>query len=191
MERKFTTYQLAVTALMAAVMCILGPVSIFIGPIPVSLTNLVIFFAAYLLGAKLGTLSVLIYLLLGAVGLPVFSGYAGGVAKLAGPTGGFLIGFLAAAFFTGLFVDKFAAKPVFAALGMVLGDAAAYVLGVLWFMKVMPSDFMTAVTACVLPFLVWDAAKIVLASALGCVVRGRLVKAGLLKGVSPAAAEKK
>ena len=181
MKQKFTTYQLVVTALMAAMMCILGPVSVPVGPVPVSLTNLVIFFAAYLLGARLGTVSVLVYLLLGAVGLPVFSGYAGGLAKLAGPTGGFLAGFLLVAFFTGLFTDRFAAKPQFAALGMLIGAAADYALGTVWFMIVMPSDLMKALSLCVLPFLVWDGAKLAVAVLLGCAVRPRLVKAGLLK----------
>ena len=66
-NKKLTTYQLSVTALMAAVMCVLGPVSVPIGPVPLSLTNLVIFFAVYLLGAKLGALSVLGVSAFGAV----------------------------------------------------------------------------------------------------------------------------
>ena len=94
MEKKLTTYQMAVTALMAAVMCVLGPLSVPIGAIPISLTNLVICFSAWLLGPKFGTLSVAVYLALGAVGLPVFSGYGAGLAKLAGPTGGYLVGYL-------------------------------------------------------------------------------------------------
>ena len=94
MEKKLTTYQMAVTALMAAVMCVLGPLSVPIGAIPISLTNLVICFSAWLLGPKFGTLSVAVYLALGAVGLPVFSGYGAGLAKLAGPTGGYLGGSL-------------------------------------------------------------------------------------------------
>ena len=79
-EHKFTLTpaQLSGTALMTAVMCVLGPLSVPIGAVPISLTNLVICLAAWLLGARLGTLSVLVYLLLGAVGVPVFSGQAGG-----------------------------------------------------------------------------------------------------------------
>ena len=77
-------------AIMAALMCILGPMSIPIGAVPISFTNLVIYLTVYLLGAKKGCISYLIYMLLGVVGLPVFSGYTGGIAKLAGPTGGYL-----------------------------------------------------------------------------------------------------
>ena len=85
--RKTSTYAMVVTALMAAVTCILAPLSVPIGPVPVSLTNFAIYLSLYLLDWKKGTLSYLIYLLLGLVGLPVFSGFTGALAKLAGPTG--------------------------------------------------------------------------------------------------------
>ena len=77
------TYEITMTALMAAVTCILAPLSIPIGPVPISFTNLAIYLSLYLLGWKKGTISYLIYLLLGLVGLPVFSGFTGGPAKLA------------------------------------------------------------------------------------------------------------
>ena len=89
--RKTSTYAMVVTALMAAVTCILAPLSVPIGPVPISLTNFAIYLSLYLLDWKKGTLSYLIYLLLGLVGLPVFSGFTGGLAKLAGPTGGYIM----------------------------------------------------------------------------------------------------
>ena len=88
------TYEITITALMTAVTCILAPMSIPIGPVPISFTNLAIYLSLYLLGWKRGTISYLIYLLIGLVGLPVFSGFTGGPAKLAGPTGGYIIGFI-------------------------------------------------------------------------------------------------
>ena len=72
-----TTYAITVTALMTAVTCILAPLSIPIGPVPISLTNLAIYISLYLLGWKRGTISYLIYLLIGLVGIPVFSGFTG------------------------------------------------------------------------------------------------------------------
>ena len=72
------------TALMTAVTCILGPLAIPIGPVPVSLTPLAVFLSVYILGTKRGTIAYLLYLLIGAVGVPVFSGFTGGVGKLAG-----------------------------------------------------------------------------------------------------------
>ena len=96
--KKSTIYNMATCAIMAAVMCVLGPLSIPVGPVPISLLTLAIYLAAYVLGAKGTTLSVCIYILLGAVGLPVFSGAAGGLAKIAGPTGGYILGYLFLAF---------------------------------------------------------------------------------------------
>ena len=82
-----TTAQMTVAALMTAVMCILGPMALPlpVSPVPISLTNLVLYFMIYILGTKLSLISLGIYLLLGAVGLPVFSGFAGGLGKLAAP----------------------------------------------------------------------------------------------------------
>ena len=88
------TYDITTIAIMAALMCILGPMSIPIGLVPISFTNLVIYITVYLLGRKKGVISYVIYLLLGVFGLPVFSGYSSGLAKLGGSTGGYLIGFI-------------------------------------------------------------------------------------------------
>ena len=92
--QKNKTYALAMTALMAAVTCVLAPMAIPIGPVPISLTNLAIYLSLYLLGWKWGTASYVVYMLIGMVGVPVFSGFTGGLGKLAGPTGGYIIGFV-------------------------------------------------------------------------------------------------
>jgi biotin transport system substrate-specific component len=179
--KKMTTYQMATAALMAAVMCILGPMSVPIGPVPISLTNLVIYFALYLIGSKYGTVSYLVYLLLGAVGLPVFSGFTGGFAKLAGPTGGYLIGFIPMAIIGGLMIEKSHGKKLPSILGMVLGTLVDYLFGTLWFVVVMKCGFWYALTVCVIPFLIGDGIKIVLAAVFGSLLRARLVQAGLLR----------
>ena len=165
-NKKLTTYQMAVTALMAAVLCVLGPLSVPIGAIPISLSNFVICLAAWLLGARFGTLSVAIYLAIGLVGVPVFSGYGAGIAKLAGPTGGYLVGYLLMAFIGGLFIEKSKGQPVVSAVGLILGDAACYVLGTIWFMILTGADLVSALGWCVLPYLPGDAVKIVLAAVL-------------------------
>ena len=94
-DSSITVKTISETAIMAALICVLGPLSVPIGPVPVSLTPFAIFLTVCILGQKKGTAAVCIYLLLGAVGLPVFTGWQGGLAKLAGPTGGYLIGYLA------------------------------------------------------------------------------------------------
>lgn len=91
-----TTKQMTLIALMTALTCILGPLSIPLpfSPVPISFTNLVLYFSVFVLGTKFSTISYIVYLLIGLVGLPVFSGFSGGPAKVAGPTGGYLVGFV-------------------------------------------------------------------------------------------------
>jgi len=181
MNKKLTTYQMAVCALMAAVMCILGPMSIPIGPVPISLTMLAIYLAVFLLGTKFGTLSYGIYFLLGLVGLPVFSGGTGGLGKVAGPTGGYLIGMFFLAVITGIFVEKFQDKWYIIYLGMILGDAVNYIFGTAWFVISTKCTLRYALEMCVLPFIAVDLLKMAAALVLGLAVRKRLSRAGLLR----------
>ena len=180
-EKKFTVYQLCFMALMAAVTCILAPMSIPIGPIPISLTNLVVYFTVYVIGTKAGVCSYCLYVLLGVVGLPVFSGYVGGPAKIAGPTGGYIIGFVLMGIIGGLFLEKFKRKFVFTAIGWILGTFVDYCLGTVWFVYVAHCSFSYALKVCVYPFIAFDLVKIVIATLLGQAVRYALIKAGLLE----------
>ena len=181
MEKKLTTYQMAVTALMAAVMCVLGPLTVPIGAVPISLENFVICLTAWLLGPKFGTLSVAVYLCIGLIGVPVFSGYGAGLAKLAGPTGGYLVGYLLLALIGGLFIEKSNGNPVVSGIGLMLGDAACYVLGTAWFVFQMQCELGYALSVCVYPFIALDLAKIVVSCVVGALLRKRLVQAGVLK----------
>ena len=180
MKRNISVYQLTTCALMAALMCILGPMAIPIGPVPVSFTNLVIYLAVYLLGMRGGTVSYAVYLLLGAAGLPVFSGWQGGLGKLAGPTGGYLVGFVLMALLSGFALEKFRARPVPTMLGMAAGTLVAYLFGTVWFVLQMQCAVWHALTVCVLPFIPFDLAKIVIATGLGKAIRAALVKGHLL-----------
>lgn len=147
-------------ALMAAVLCVISPLSIPVGAVPISLATLGVMLAGALLGAQLGTLSVLIYLVLGWVGLPVFAGYSSGFTCLFGPTGGYMIGYLFLAFLTGFLYKK---KTLPNLVGSILvGELVLYLLGTIWFMFVAQTSLVSALTICVLPFIPGDIAKIVL-----------------------------
>lgn len=177
---KLRTKDLVLTALMAAVLCIVSPWSVNIGPIPVSFSLFAIYLTMYLLGAKLGTLSVLIYLLIGLLGIPVFSNFTGGPQKLFGPTGGFLIGYLPMALLIGLFLDHTQKEHltfwrmllrivvIFACTGVLYG------FGTIWYMFQSGTGFVTALSVTVLPFLPIDLAKNVLAALLGPAIRKRI-----------------
>lgn len=175
-QRTFTTNQLVVTALMAAITCIVGPFSVPLPftLVPISLTNFVIYLCAYLLPVKLCSMSYLLYLLLGLVGLPVFSGFTGGAAKLAGPTGGYLIGFLLTAICASYMIQTFEHKSYMHVIGMVSGLFFAYLLGTVWFCMQQHVSFVAALSSCVLPFLPGDAAKIVVAVLVGIPLRKRI-----------------
>lgn len=171
---------MALIAMMTAITCIMGPFSIKVGAIPYSLTPLAIFFTAYLLGPIRATISCCVYLLLGFIGLPVFSGFSGGAQVLAGPTGGYLIGFIFMAFISGLFVNLFAKNVVLQGFGMIVGLSVTYLFGTIWFMNFMKTSLISALAQCVIPFLIGDFIKIVLAVAGGKIIKNAVKKANLL-----------
>lgn len=172
---------LALIGVMAAVMCVMGPVTVPIpvSPVPISLTNLAVFIAVYVLGTKKALVSCLVYLLIGFVGLPVFSGFSGGPAKLLGPTGGYLIGFVFMALVSGVFIERFWGRRMMGVLGMAIGSLVCYLFGTVWLAYQAKMTFAAALAAGVLPFLPGDLAKIVLAAAIGPQIRERLRKAGI------------
>lgn len=169
---------LTVTALMTAVTCIVGPFSIPIpgSPVPITLTNFALYIAVYILGMKAGTISCLLYLCLGAAGLPVFSAFSGGFGKLAGPTGGYLIGFLFLALIQGLFMHFFPGKNIAAIAGMILGTAVCYFFGTVWLAWQMHLSFGAALAAGVIPYLPGDGVKIIIAALAGPKLQAALRK---------------
>lgn len=167
---------LTTTALMTAVICILAPLSIPIGPVPISLTNLAIYFTMYILDTKRGTVALIIYLLLGLAGLPIFSGFAGGPQKLFGPTGGYIIGFIPMAIITGLAVDRFYKKRILCIAVMEASTWICYLFGSAWLMVSMKITFKAALMAGVIPFIIIDLVKMILAGIFGPVLRERLLR---------------
>ena len=174
--------------LMSAVLCILSPVTIPVpmSPVPFSMATFVVYLAGMLLGAKKGAASVLLYLLIGMVGLPVFSGFSGGIGKLLGPTGGYIIGYIPCALVTGVLVDKGtgryngAAKKQFLwnVFSMVAGTVLCYVFGTVWFIVVMNGTYtpMQALLVCVVPYLLFELIKILAAVAVAVPIRKVLRK---------------
>lgn len=175
--RTTNTYAMAVTALMTAVTCILAPLSIPIGPVPISLTNFAIYLSLYLLDCKKGTISYILYLLLGLVGLPVFSGFTGGIGKLAGPTGGYIIGFIPMAIIAGIVIDKYTEKWLLCLLAMIVGTIVCYALGTAWLAYEAKMDMMAALWAGVIPFIPGDLVKMALAILIAPKIRAQVCRA--------------
>ena len=168
--------ELVLVALMTAVLAILSPVAIPIGPVPISLGTFAVCLAVTILGKNLGTVSYLSYLLLGLAGLPIFSNYEGGPAKLLGPTGGYLMGMLFLSLLGGFGVERFAKKAVLQYLFFLLGIALCYTVGTVWLSKVLHLGLMKALSIGVLPFIVPDCIKVFLALVLGQKVKVIVMK---------------
>ncbi len=153
-------------SIFSALMCVGAYIHIPIGPVPIVLNNFFVLLAGLLLGPLWGFLSVLIYLLIGAVGFPVFAGGKSGLAHFAGPTGGYLVGFAIAAFVVGLisysnyYMSRRLVKDVVA---VVLGSIVIYALGLLWLKWVTKVSFAKAFSIGCLPFLPGDAVKAIAA----------------------------
>lgn len=172
-RNRFTVKDMAYCAICAAILAISAWIAVPALQISFTMQSFAVFFILGLLGGRLGAISVGIYLLLGTVGLPVFSGFRGGISVLLGVTGGYIWGFLAAALIywavTALFgLDRRVKLPA-----MVLGMAVCYTCGSLWYAFMYAGGSLWAVvSACVVPYLLPDGIKIALALSLA----GRLEK---------------
>lgn len=179
-EKKLSVKRITKIALCTAILCILGPLSlpIPISDVPVALSILGIYLTIIIIGMGDGTISIMIYLLIGLVGVPVFAGFTGGVAKLAGPTGGYLVAYIPMALVAGFFVSKFKRKIPYVVLGLVLGTIVCYIFGTVWLMLSLKLTFKAALMAGVIPFIPFDAAKMVVAILVGIPVYKAVAKIG-------------
>lgn len=177
---KLSIYKIAIIGVMTAIICIMAPFSIPLPftVVPISLTNLAIYFTVFVLGWKMGTISYLIYLLIGLIGVPVFSGFTSGFSKLAGPTGGYLIGFIFLVIISGWFIEKFPNKIPMYIMGMLLGNIVTYLFGTIWLANLTGNTFKQALAIGVLPFLLGDLLKIIAAVLIGTVLRKQILRSG-------------
>lgn len=173
---------MTLVGLMTAVICILGPLAVTlpVSPVPISLGTLAIYLAVSVLGMKLSAASVVIYILLGLVGVPVFTNFTAGPGKLLGPTGGYILGYTFLALICGAFVERLFRRPVLCFLGMLLGTGVFYAFGTVWLKFQMNVTFPQAFVLGVLYYIPGDLVKIIIAMTLGFQIRSRLIKAGFI-----------
>lgn len=180
------TYDMAYIAVFTVLIAICSWISI---PtvIPFTLQTFAVFLAVEVLGGRRGTLAVTLYVLLGAIGVPVFAEFTGGLGIILRNTGGYIIGFILSALVMWLmetiFIKKLHVQHVLfvQAVSMVLGLLACYAAGTIWFMLVYMKDagpvgLTTVLGWCVIPFMIPDAVKIALALMLGNILRKPLEK---------------
>ena len=179
MEGRQKVYSLAVTGVMAALVAVTAPFAIPVGPVPLSLCSWMVCLAGYVLGPRRAVAAVAVYVLLGGVGMPVFSGFAGGLGKLLGPTGGYILGYLPLALCAGWAAERFPQNRWIQLVSMTLGTALLYTLGTAWYCVQANVALEGALSLCVLPFLPADGLKLAAALAVGPVLRRRMEQAGL------------
>ena len=178
--QKNKTYNIVLIAVSAALIAICSWISITIGPVPFTLQTMAIFAVLMTIGGARGSIAVIIYLLLGLVGVPVFAGFKGGPASFLGPTGGFLVGFAVASLvwilLEKLLRDKMSSSAVkrilYGVINAVICEVVMYTIGVIWFMVVYgqqtgPVGLGATLTMCVVPFIIPDIVKIAVAIVIG------------------------
>ena len=169
-KQKWTARDMAYVAIFAVTIAICSWISIPT-TVPFTLQTFAVFLAVGVLGGRRGTFAVLVYILLGAVGLPVFAGFSGGLGALLGTTGGYIIGFFFSALLYWAMTKVLGKKTPVMVVAMVLGLIVCYAFGTVWFMTVYARNsgaigLGTALGWCVIPFIIPDLVKIALAVGL-------------------------
>lgn len=180
MNQKLRTVDIAYIALLAALLAVCAWITIPLPMVSFTLQTMGVFLALALLGGKRGTMAVLVYILLGAIGVPVFSGFKGGLGALFGTTGGYIFGFIFSALLYWLITRFLGEKLPVQIAAMVLGLLVCYIIGTAWFMFLYVRNVGTVTLSealgwCIIPFIIPDLCKIALALLLGRRLR-RFVK---------------
>ena len=163
---------LTVTSFFVALLAVCAFISIPLPFVSFTMQTFAVFLAVYILGTWRSLASVSVYIILGASGVPVFSGFRGGISVLLGPTGGYIVGFILAALISGLLIARSGYRRVPVMISMLAGLVVCYAFGTAWFAYVYtsqhgPVNLMFILTAAVLPFVIPDVIKIIIAIELG------------------------
>jgi len=176
-----TSLQLRMTvyaSLLAALMAVSSYFPIPIGPVPIVLQNMFVLLSGLLLGSRWGLASVGVYILAGACGLPVFAGGLGGISRIAGPTGGYLIGYLPAVYVIGLITEKIKKNIVFDVIAMICGCIIIYACGVTWLKVLTGMTWSKTLMVGMYPFVIGDVLKIAAAAVIARGLRPIIMKNG-------------
>lgn len=175
--QKISTKDLVLTGMFTAILCVMAQIAIPIQPIPFTLSIFALFLIGALLQPRYAFLAALIYLLLGAFGVPVFAGFKGGLTHLTGPTGGYLFVYPIMAFVTALSHQLGKKHRIISlSIGMIISLFLCYLVGTLWFTYITGKTLYVALTLCVFPFVPFDIVKIILAVSVSLLIRKALIK---------------
>ncbi len=169
------TITLTKVAIMSALLCAICPIIIPLGIVPISLATLFIMIFTYIFGSRMCMLSIIIYILLGAIGIPVFSGYTGGIHILIGPTGGYILGYLLMCLISGTLIKHLGANMIFTTISFICGNLALYCIGTIYLSIINNLSYSNAILTGVVPFIIPDLIKIILASIMAPRLKSRLL----------------
>lgn len=150
---------MVLASLMAALTAVGAYIHVPIGPVPIVLSTLFVLFSGLLLGSRWGMASMCLYLLVGAIGMPVFAGGKGGIAHFLGPTGGYLFGYVLASWLTGFIAERSRGILILEILSVLMGSLAIYSLGLPWLKMVTQMSWFKTFWVGMVPFLIGDAVK--------------------------------
>ncbi len=162
---------MVLASLMAALTAVGAYIHVPIGPVPIVLSTLFVLLSGLLLGSRWGLASMCLYLLVGAIGIPVFAGGKGGIAHFLGPTGGYLFGYVLASWLTGFIAERSRGILILEILSVLMGSLAIYSLGVPWLKMVTHMSWFKTFMVGMIPFLIGDAVKASVALILARAVR--------------------
>lgn len=171
---------LILSSIFTAIIGILAQITIPFPLVPITGQTLAIGLAATILGARYGTISTILYIAIGAIGIPIFANMQGGLGAIVGPTGGYLIGFIPTAYFIGWYIAKTKLTFTHAMIANLIGMIITLTFGTLWLKVAASLSWSVAMSTGVLPFLIGGVIKAVLASYIGVLVKKRLYSARLL-----------
>lgn len=174
-RKKLTTQDVCMIGLSTAVIAIMAQIQIPLPfGVPFTMQTFALLLTGFILGSRKGTIATIIYVFLGAIGVPVFAGFAGGFQMITGPLGGFILSFPLLTFAAGLAKEIRNSSKIFYILYLVSGLTINYICGIAVFCIVTKSSILVGFTACVLPFIVTDILKTILAVALSNALLKRL-----------------
>lgn len=162
---------MVLASLMAALTAVGAYIHVPIGPVPIVLSTLFVLLSGLLLGSRWGLATMCLYLLVGAIGMPVFAGGKGGIAHFLGPTGGYLLGYVLASWLTGFIAERSRGILILEILSVLIGSLAIYTLGVPWLKMVTQMSWTKTFMVGMVPFLIGDAVKASVALILARAIR--------------------
>ncbi len=161
-------------SLLAAILSITSPLSFNVGAVPITLATFMIYLIGGITKKANGLFSVLLYIVIGIIGVPVFSNFRGGISVILGPTGGFIIGYLPMVFIISLMTSIDKTKIYWYIISMILSTIVCYLCGTIWFMINTSTSFVNSLMICVVPFIIFDVIKMFIATIVSYVLNTKM-----------------